>query len=122
MSTKAIIAKKTKEGYKAIYVHWDGYPEHTGKILKQYYKNPQKVDELIKLGNLSFLGKEIGSKQDFNNPNYDYVLAYGRDRGEKNTKAKHLKDLKELLNFTSESCAEYYYIYQNGDWLDNEVY
>ena len=42
------------EKSKAIYVHWDGYPSHIMPILETYYNTPEKVEELLKLGNLSF--------------------------------------------------------------------
>lgn len=73
-----------------IYCHWDGYPEYNGRILKQYYNTEKKVRELLALGDLSVLDKEIGEKQDFDNPDRDkgWCLAYGRDRGESDTEAQ----------------------------------
>lgn len=35
MSTRSNIIAKTKEGYKVIYCHSDGYPEWVGATLKK---------------------------------------------------------------------------------------
>lgn len=39
----------------SVYCHWDGYPEHNGKILVEYYLNRQDVEELIDGGSMSTL-------------------------------------------------------------------
>ena len=83
MSTRSNIGIRNADGtIKYIYCHFDGYPEHNGKILTENYTNINRVNELLKLGDLSVLGKFIGEKQDFDNRVRDYCLAYGRDRGE----------------------------------------
>lgn len=58
MSARPLIAIKTDKGYKAIYNHFDGdslYP-----ILTENYTDENKVKALIALGDISFLGEEIG--------------------------------------------------------------
>ena len=54
----------------AVYGHYDGYPEYVGKLLKQYYRNPSVIKQLIKLGKsgISTLGKKIGKKHAFDMP------------------------------------------------------
>ena len=37
------------------YCHWDGYPEHNGKLLVEYYQNREDVQELIDGGSMSSL-------------------------------------------------------------------
>jgi hypothetical protein len=37
------------------YCHWDGYPEHNGRILVQHYLNREDVQELIDGGSMSSL-------------------------------------------------------------------
>lgn len=57
MATRSTIG--IVRGYKdttRIYCHWDGYLEHNGVILQKYYNTADKVEELLKLGNLSCLG------------------------------------------------------------------
>jgi hypothetical protein len=39
----------------SVYCHWDGYPEHNGKILVNHYQNREDVQELIDGGGISSL-------------------------------------------------------------------
>lgn len=83
MSTHAAIIIKEPNGQsKGIYCHFDGYPEHFKPILLKHYKSPEKVKELISLGDLSSLDKNIGEKQKFDSPTEDSCVAYHRDRDE----------------------------------------
>ncbi len=38
---------------QSMYVHWDGYPEYTGKVLLERYDNPRVVQNLVEGGYLS---------------------------------------------------------------------
>lgn len=115
-STRSRIGIMDKNGkIKSIYCHFDGYLQGVGQILKKYYKDPQKVKQLIDLGDISILDKEIGTKHDFNNPPKDEVTAYGRDRGEKNVKPKIDKDFDEFIKTTDSSDGEYGYIFDLKD-------
>ena len=70
MGTRSSIAIKTEDGIKAIYCHWDGYVDHNGKILKEFYKTTDKVEALIALGDISSLREEVGEKHDFDKSDY----------------------------------------------------
>jgi hypothetical protein len=102
MSTRALIGEKTRDKFRYIYSHSDGYPEYVGKMLKEYYINPEKIKALLNLGDISLLDKEIGEKQDFNNRHRGWTLAYHRDRGEKNTEAKETKANKIYMGTAAE--------------------
>ena len=69
MATRAVIGKLQTDGsgIKAIYLHSDGYLEHAGRILDEHYKDESKVDELLALGDLSAIDKNIGNKIEFGN-------------------------------------------------------
>ena len=114
MATRSRIGKKLPDGtIKSIYCHWDGYPSHNGSILKEHYTDEAKVDALLELGDLSVLGSEIGDQQDFyrrETHNENWCLAYGRDRGEKDTGALIHKSIDDMCS------EEYHYIYDNGTW------
>lgn len=56
MSTRSNIIAKTKEGYKVIYCHSDGYPEWVGATLKKHYTKPEAVEWLFEKGDASSLG------------------------------------------------------------------
>lgn len=111
MATRSRIGKMMSDGnVKSIYCHFDGYPNHNGKILKEHYTDESKIDQLIELGDLSYLGNEIGEKQDFNNiSNPNWCKAYGRDRDEENTQA-------EISTFTEMLTEQYSYVYDSGQW------
>ena len=91
-ATNAYIGVEMPQGVTTtVYLHFDGHPEHAGKILKTHYKDRTKIFNLLRLGTfgISILGPELGRKQDFDNPERSRgsSLFYGRDRGEKhNTK------------------------------------
>lgn len=89
MSCHSTIALKTGYGScLAIRCHYDGYPAHHGPILMSAYDTEEKVRALLALGDLSVLGPELGEKHDFRDQNHPtWCLAYGRDRGERNTEA-----------------------------------
>jgi len=54
MSTRSVIAARTKRGFKGVYHHWDGYPSGLGAELFRLYRSRFKKDltammqELIK--------------------------------------------------------------------------
>jgi len=56
MATRSTIGIKSEDGtIKAIYCHWDGYPEGVGAGLVQFYNTAQQATELINLGGFSGL-------------------------------------------------------------------
>lgn len=113
MGTRSTIGMS--EGYKvkAIYCHWDGYPEGVGATLAEHYTEAKKVCQLLELGNISALRQEIGEVQDFNNPKEEWTVAYGRDRGEAGQEARTFTSVSDWLeNFNS--CEEYFYLYREG--------
>lgn len=117
MATRSTISIQTsKNGGKTIYCHWDGYPSNNGRILKEFYNTEEKVKELIALGNLSILGKTIGTKvkfDDFDSQANPQCLAYGRDRGETE---------QEATDFVKKPThrEQYNYLFKNGKWYVSE--
>ena len=106
MATRSRIAVRntTDEGFKSVYVHWDGSPDTRMPILNTYWMDESKVRELIAGGSISSLQDTIAD-----------TIFYSRDRGE---------DLvvKESTNFTdlkwnySSMSEEYLYVFDNGEW------
>ena len=116
MATRSLIGKLNSDGTVThIYCHWDGYPSHNGFLLQEYWNTPFKVDQLLALGDLSSLGKEIGEQQDFNGSrNTDWCMAYGRDRGQSNTGAKTVS--REDF-FGDDDYIDYFYLYnEDFEW------
>ncbi len=106
MSTRARIGVIRQQGTtESVYVHSDGYPDApcgVGATLLQHWTNPEDVDALLALGDLSILGDEIGEDQgpgwfddrfrqwaeiDRDDPRLKWCLAYRRDRGERDVDA-----------------------------------
>ena len=99
---------------RAIYCHYDGYPEGVGQTLADYYATTERVEALLDLGNLSYLRQELGEKQDFNNRkthNENWSLAYGRDRGETEQEAQEFDYVGGYLEYARNSWAEFAYIF-----------
>jgi len=110
MSTRSTIARVLKNGtVKQVYCHFDGYLDGVGATLKAHYTDTKKVDKLLKLGDLSTLGPELGRKHSFHNP-YKYgtqkyfayqdkhkTKFYARDRGETGTMARVFSNITNFL-------------------------
>ena len=117
MATRSYIGTLNKnQTVTSIYCHWDGYPEGVGKTLLNHYSDPDKVRQLVKLGSLSVLGKEIGEKQNFDSyeGGNEICLAYGRDRGETNVEAINYPTKEDFLSQCEE---DYTYLFEDGQWL-----
>lgn len=121
MSTRSYIAKQVGEDqYNTIYCHSDGYLSYNGALLLDHYNTPEKIDELLSLGDLSLLNVCLNPDPnyphsfDYNERQEGVTVAYGRDRGEKDVQAevKTLAELDDPNNWT-----EYVYIFtQDNEW------
>lgn len=115
MATRSTIAIERNDGTVAqIYCHWDGYLSHNGEILLNSYKTPEKIEQLIALGDLCSLNPEIGEKHDFNEPNREWCTAFQRDRGETGCSARTYRNTLYFLK--QGSFEEFNYIFRKGAW------
>ena len=133
MSTRSFIGYQTKTGkLKVVYCHSDGYPSWNGKMLLKNYNSLDKIKAIVELGDLSWLGASIEvpvdcitgdlsfiHKDDINKPHnqqrkyYDtHSYFYGRDRGEKGSKARTFDDINKAAEY--HSWCEYAYIFIDG--------
>ena len=119
MSTRSLIARQTENGFEAIYCHHDGYPNHHLPILNQYYATDALVAGLMRLGDLSSLGCELGQAHEFqtHNPASGWCLAYGRDRQEAHTATRFRVTEKGLIQDAQDCDAAYLYLFRNGQWI-----
>ena len=110
MGTRSTIALEYADGtVHQVYCHWDGYLEHNGKILQEYYSNPFILRDLIDLGDISSLRPTVGTKHAFSRLEVpmdgeaydklygDMTTFYGRDRGETGTGAKKFASYEDYL-------------------------
>lgn len=91
MSTHAYIGIEKDGMVQYIYVHSDGFLNGVGKILLNYYRSYDIVEELISNGDCSTLGCSIGYQHNFNSDERrkknkdgltEITTFYRRDRGE----------------------------------------
>ena len=124
MATRSAIGIKNEKGeIKAVYCHYDGYPEWVGKVLIEHYDTTEKVEELLALGDLSPLGERVkpneNEKHSFENPVRDVTVAYHRDRGEALNEARTFHTIGEVMAYFDWN--EYYYIFEDGEWYVYEL-
>ena len=118
MNIHSYIMIKEGSGYRAIYCHRDGSPEGVGRVLAEHYTDNKKVLQLIELGSLVRLGKNIGGKLDFDramtDPSYaaDQCVANYRDRDD----PMDIIDFDRLPNSKDEWEIEYFYVFIDGEW------
>ncbi|HSE44248.1 MAG TPA: hypothetical protein VLA89_02855 [Gemmatimonadales bacterium] len=139
MSTRSRIGiiREKPEGkapvVESIYCHFDGYPEGVGKTLLESWTTEEKVNELMRLGDLSVLGSELGEDQGTdwfdkrhaelygedvypnpgNDPRLNWCVAYGRDRGEDGC-ASRIHMLDDWPDYGQE--AEYIFDPADSTW------
>jgi hypothetical protein len=118
---------------KSVYCHWDGYPEHNGRILQEYYDSA-KANNLVALGDLSSLRPSIGEKHGFSHFDTDMTQEqyyeqfgdmctfYGRDRGETGTEFKTDTTFEDFFDRVDSACGEWYYVMQDGVWYCGNTY
>ena len=143
MGTRSTIALEFADGtVEQVYCHWDGYLDHNGKILQEYYSDPFKLRDLIDQGDLSSLGTVVGEKHAFSQfrskdgtlsdeenarldaevkASYEAAQAagmttfYKRDRGESDITARKYKNADEYFDCSQQE--EYDYILRtDGVW------
>ena len=127
MGTHSRIGVMHGDTVKSVYCHWDGYLEHNGVILQKHYDSA-RANNLVALGDISSLGKEIGEKHPFSRFDTDMsdeayeklygnmTTFYGRDRDEQGVDFKVAHTFASFLDQVEACGAEYYYILRDGVW------
>lgn len=128
MSTRGRIGLKLSDGkIKSIYVHYDSYEEGVGKMLKEHYNDPKKIEELLNLGDISVLGtfydeelaKENWEKQydrewresERGKRASEMTLPY-KDRGETEVEARIDENEQEYIAKAGKCWEDYIYLYK----------
>jgi len=112
MATRSFIGKLNGDGsISGVYCHYDGYPDGVGMTLQEHYLSPEKVDELLALGDLSSL-----------NPGLETTVAYHRDRGDELLPPKVYTDVEQLVKSSfSDIGAEWAYVFHYDGWRTYET-
>jgi len=120
MSTRSAIVEKTDSGeFRGIYCHGNGSLSHNGRILLEHYTNPQKVSELISLGDIASLGHRVSPDEheihSYDKPIKNITVAYHRDRQEPEDETNTTVgiSLEEVLD-----CIDYNfaYVFIHNEW------
>lgn len=112
----------------SIYCHWDGNYEHNGMILFNKYQDLNKINKLIELGSISFLDADVEPRTDqnhsFEHPCDGLVVAYCRDRGERECVIEHAKDINDFFKNSVSFNEEYVYLYDENEskWMTTNTY
>lgn len=128
MSTRSHIGIRNEDGsLDVIYCHHDGYLSYNGNILFHHYQDPEKVRELVSLGDISSLDinvKPTDSAHSFETPQKNVVVAYGRDRHEDGVDTRHFESMDAYMSTLKDECLfiEYVYLYnvmeRKWEWMD----
>jgi hypothetical protein len=126
MGTRSFITIKHKDNtYSGVYCHWDGYPEHNGKILKEDYQARSKVVDLIDGGDMSSLKTKTTwestfQDDDYNNTREEQPLYY-YERGETDEDIiypKHFTNHQKMYKYAKNSGCEFIYTFDDTVGVD----
>lgn len=115
MATRSRISFERPDGkVRSIYCHWDGYPEHNGKILLENY-NESNLDALMDLGDLSTLGTTpVEDPNGWTSGHDETKCITYKSRGETDVDALEFDNIEDFNKNVPEE--EYNYIFQQGEW------
>jgi hypothetical protein len=117
MATRSTIAVQHEDGtVSQIYCHYDGYLEHNGQMLLEYYNSALAAEFLVSKGDLSVLAPRVTptGPHTFDAPEDGVCVYYGRDRGETGTEPKTYASVSEY--FDEYSREEYNYFFNGESW------
>lgn len=119
MATRSTIAIENEDGsVTSIYCHFDGYFTGVGLTLDEHYRDREKVQSLIALGDLSSLGEHInpppGTHHTWESPQRNVTVSYHRDRGEDKKEPMFYGNSYEFFK----SGERYRYLFtKGGKWV-----
>ena len=110
MGTRSRVAVMHGDVCKSVYCHYDGYLDHTGRVLLEHYDSAA-ANQLVALGDNS------GVKETVEEMNF-----YGRDRDEQGCEYIVAHSFDEFLEQVNNCHGEYYYVMRDGVWYAGCVY
>lgn len=101
MSTRATIACRRDDGrYSAIYLHFDGYPERTGRTLNEHYGDQCAAQALVAGGDLRCFDETTGEAERYSDVNPPAIMP---------THAA-------LLTFARNCSTQFLYVFETCAW------
>ena len=118
MATRSLISIKHKDNtYSGVYCHWDGGPDHNGKILTKDYQARSKVVDLIDGGDMSSLKTNTTWESTFKEDSYTNTREeqplYYYERGDKDVDPKHFKTHKQMYKYAKDCGCEFIYTFDD---------
>ena len=99
-----------------IYCHWDGYLAYVGQTLKLHYKDPETIEKLMALGDLSSLGKypEVDPNGwEYSKKGNDDLCVNYKSRGDRNCDAEVFPDYNAYIKYATQSYLPFHYIFKD---------
>jgi hypothetical protein len=122
MGTSSTISILNSDGtVEQISAHCDGQIYNTGAILLINYQDLQKIKNLIQLGNLYILKKDVtpsfGQNHSFKNQIKDVSIFNGRDRGEGEIQSTQFSSYKDYFYFGAGYQFNYLFDEKKNKWF-----
>ena len=110
MGTRSAIGYLQPSGsVRAVYCHWDGYPDHQLPILKAKYNTLAKVKALIKPGSMS----SLESNHTWDSESRDPQPLYHAERGH----GDKPKTSSKAFDYWRDQDCEYLYVFDGTKWI-----
>ena len=109
MGTRSRVAVMHGDVCKSVYCHYDGYLDHTGRVLQEYYDSAA-ANQLVALGDNSGVQPTVEE------------MSFYKDRGEEDVGYRVAHSFEEFLDQVESCFGEYYYVMRDGVWYAGCVY
>lgn len=110
MGTRSAIGYLQPSGsVRAVYCHWDGYPDHQLPILEAKYNTLAKVKALIKPGSMS----SLESNHTWDSESRDPQPLYHAERGH----GDKPKTSGNAFDYWRDMDCEYLYVFTGTSWI-----
>ena len=109
MGTRSRVAVMHGDVCKSVYCHYDGYLEHTGRVLQENYDSV-RANALIARGDNSGVQETVEE------------MNFYADRGEEDVGYQVAHTFEEFLEQVERCFGEYYYVMRDGVWYAGCVY
>ena len=107
MATRSTISRITIDGQiETTYCHWDGYISNNGRILQDFYTDPEKIDKLFQMSNFGGISSLKNTIEE---------TAFYNDSNDTNSISLSLDEMIELLS------QEFNYFWDGERWLVQSI-
>jgi hypothetical protein len=106
MATRAQVSYLTPEGNLiTTYNHYDGYPEHLGKALNDFFNDDSKAKQIASTGYISYVDGDTGEVESKHKESPDTITGMGSE-----------ELLSNFYDHAGSAGADYAYIWDGRGW------